>query len=226
MALFALLLFGFVVPTFAELLAQLKIALPWVTRLIMGIGEFVYAHWLAIVTTPILLVAGYFSARQKYYPFARWCDQQKLRIPIIGEILTMVAMSRLAHNMAMLMKAGVALQRSLYLSRAVVGNLAVAEAIKDAELAVNDGQSMSEAFRHHRCFSPIVLRMIMVGEETGTLANAFVNVSTRFDKEIPRRVKRFLSVLEPSMVIFLIVLVGTVALAIFLPFLDLMGGIL
>ena len=66
----------------------------------------------------------------------------------------------------------------------------------------------------------------MVGEESGDIARSFENISSRFDKEIPRRIKRFLSLLEPAMVLSLIMLVGTVAMAIFLPFLDLMGGIL
>ena len=224
--LFALLLFGFVVPTFAELLGELKIELPLITRIILALGSFVGAHWFSMLSVPVIALGGCALARYYSYPFARWVHQRQLELPVVGGILTMAALSRFSHNMAMLLRAGLTLQRALHLSRPVVANLAVADAIKDAELAVNDGAMMSDALRRHRCFSPSVMRIIVVGEESGDIARSFENISSRFDKEIPRRIKRFLSLLEPAMVLSLIMLVGTVAMAIFLPFLDLMGGIL
>ena len=118
------------------------------------------------------------------------------------------------------------MQQALNLSRDLVGNLAVSEAIKDAELAVTVGQNVSSAFRRYAFFTPMIMRMIVVGEETGTMENSMDHVSKRFDNEIPRRIKRLMSILEPTIIIALIGLVGTVAMAIFLPFLELMGGIL
>lgn len=225
-SLFVLLLFGFVVPTFAELLAQLDLTLPLVTRIVMGAGDFVSHHFLMIGGFPALIVISYISARKYSYRFALACDMAKFRIPIVGDILRMIALSKLSHNMAMLMRAGVAMQQALNLSRDLVGNLAVSEAIKDAEIAVTDGQTVSSAFRRYSFFSPMIMRMIVVGEETGTMEHSMDHVSKRFDNEIPRRIKKLMSILEPTIIICLIGLVGTVALAIFLPFLELMGGIL
>lgn len=225
-SLFVLLLFGFVVPTFAELLAELDLALPLVTRIVMSAGDFVSAHWFLIVATPAVVVSGYLIARRSSYRFALAADTLKFQIPIVGDILRMISLSRLSHNMAMLMRAGVAMQQALGLSREIVGNLFVGEAVKEAEVAVTDGQTISSAFRNYSFFTPMILRMIVVGEETGTMENSMDHVSKRFDSEIPRRIKRLMSVLEPTIIICLIALVGTVALAIFLPFLELMGGIL
>lgn len=225
-SLFVLLLFGFVVPTFAELLAQLDLTLPLVTRIVMSAGDFVSHHFLLIGGFPALIFFSYISARKYSYRFALACDMAKFRIPIVGDILRMIALSKLSHNMAMLMRAGVAMQQALNLSRDLVGNLAVSEAIKDAEIAVTDGQTVSSAFRRYSFFSPMIMRMIVVGEETGTMEHSMDHVSKRFDNEIPRRIKKLMSILEPTIIICLIGLVGTVALAIFLPFLELMGGIL
>jgi type II secretory pathway component PulF len=225
-SLFVVLLFGFVVPTFAELLAQLDLALPLVTRLVMSAGDFVSHNFLLIAGFPVLIVMSYLSARKYSYQFALSADKAKFHIPIVGDILRMIALSRLSHNMAMLMRAGVAMQQALNLSRDLVGNLAVSEAIKDAELAVTDGQTVSTAFRQYSFFSPMIMRMIVVGEETGSMEHSMDHVSKRFDNEIPRRIKKLMSILEPTIIICLIGLVGTVALAIFLPFLELMGGII
>jgi type II secretory pathway component PulF len=224
--MFVLLLFGFVVPTFAELLAQLDLALPLVTRLVMSVGDFVSEYFLLIAGLPAATIFGYLTARKSSHPFALAADKFKFKIPIVGDILRMISLSRLAHNMAMLMRAGVAMQQALNLSRDLVGNLAVSEAIKDAELAVTDGQTVSSAFRRYSFFSPMIMRMIVVGEETGTMEHSMEHVSKRFDNEIPRRIKKLMSILEPTIIIALIGLVGTVAMAIFLPFLELMGGIL
>ena len=223
---FVLLLFGFVVPTFAELLTQLDLELPLVTRLVMSAGDFVSANWMFLLGAPILMVAGYLSGRKSSERFALNADKLKFHIPIVGDILRMISLSRLTHNMSMLMRAGVAMQQALSLSRGLVGNLAVAEAVKDAEIAVTDGQTVSSAFRKYPFFSPMVMRMIVVGEETGTMEKSMDHVSRRFDNEIPRRIKRLMSILEPTIIIALIGLVGTVAMAIFLPFMELMGGIL
>ncbi|MEM7469365.1 MAG: type II secretion system F family protein, partial [Pseudomonadota bacterium] len=147
--IFVLLLFGFVVPTFAELLAQLEMKLPLVTRLVMSTGDFVRDYWLALIALPVSLFISYLGARRYSYDFALAADKFKFRIAIVGDILRMIALSRLAHNMSMLMRAGVAMQQALNLSRGIVGNLAVAEAIKDAEIAVTDGQTVSSAFRRY-----------------------------------------------------------------------------
>jgi type IV pilus assembly protein PilC len=97
--------------------------------------------------------------------------------------------------------------------------------VKDAELAVNEGRRMSEALRQHEIVSPLVLRMMVVGEETGKLDEALRHVSERFDSEIPRRIKRAFGVMEPAIILILISIVGLVAGAVFLPMFSLMSGV-
>ena len=91
---------------------------------------------------------------------------------------------------------------------------------------MNAGETISSAFRQSDVFTPMIMRMIVVGEETGTMERSMDHISTRFDDEIPRQIKRLMSLLEPMIILSLIGLVGTVALAIFLPFMELLGGIM
>jgi len=98
-------------------------------------------------------------------------------------------------------------------------------AVENAELAVTEGRRMSEAFAEHPVVSPIVMRMIVVGEETGRLDSCLDKISQRMDDEIPRRIKRLFGILEPMIILTLLGVVGVVAAAIFMPLFSLMSGI-
>ncbi|MFT4585055.1 MAG: type IV pilus assembly protein PilC [Gammaproteobacteria bacterium] len=225
-SLFVLLLFGFVVPTFAELLAELGMTLPLITRLVISAGDFVKTYWWALIGLPAALTAGYRFGRARSQRFAFAMDSSKLQLPVFGDILRMISLSRLSHNMGMLMRSGVPMLQALELCRELVGNLVVEKAVRQAELAVNDGETISSVFRQFDVFTPMIMRMIVVGEETGTMERSMDHISARFDDEIPRQIKRLMSLLEPMIILSLIGLVGTVALAIFLPFMELLGGIM
>ena len=106
-----------------------------------------------------------------------------------------------------------------------MGNRVVADAIEEAEHAVNEGNTISSVLRHHSVFPPMMLRMIAVGEQSGQFEHAMLHVSKRYDEEIPVRVKRVFSVMEPAIMLTLIGIVGLVAMAIFLPLISVMGGI-
>ncbi|MEM7541864.1 MAG: type II secretion system F family protein [Pseudomonadota bacterium] len=223
--LFVLLLFGFVVPTFTGLLEELGMRLPLITRLVMSAGDLVGAYWYLFLGLP---VAGWFvlaSAYRKSESVALAIDRAKLGIPIFGPLIKMVCLSRFSHNMAMLMRSGVPMLQALSLTTDLVGNRLISRAVREAEVAVNEGQTMTSALRQYSVFSPMLMRMLVVGEETGTMENSLEHISRRFDEDIPRRIKRVMSLLEPAIVLSLIALVGTVALAIFLPFMQLLGGI-
>jgi len=225
-SLFVLLLFGFVVPTFAELLTEIGMTLPLVTRVVISAGDFVKTYWWGFLGLPVAAWASYRTLRLRSARFALAADRFKLDLPVVGDILRMISLSRLTHNMAMLMRSGVPMLQALQLCRDLVGNLVVQQAVREAEIAVNEGQPVSTAFRRFNIFGPMLMRMIVVGEETGTMEQSMDHLSARFDDEIPRRIKRLMSLMEPVIILALIALVGTVALAIFLPFMDLLGGIM
>ncbi|MFT4564824.1 MAG: general secretion pathway protein F [Gammaproteobacteria bacterium] len=103
-SLFVLLLFGFVVPTFAELLAELGMTLPLITRLVISAGDFFKAYWWALLGLPVVLTTTSRISSARSNSSAFLMDSYKLRLPIFGDILRMISLSRLAHNMGMLMR--------------------------------------------------------------------------------------------------------------------------
>ena len=223
--LFILLLFTFVVPKFADILIGLDVPLPVITQWVMTAGEFTKAYWWAIISAPVALVPGLRYAIGVSDDLAHKVDELKLKLPIFGDIARMIALSKFAHNMGILVKSGVPILQALTLCKNMVGNRVVAEAIKDAELAVNEGKTISSVLRQHAVFPPMMLRMISVGEESGRFEEAMLHVSSRYDEEIPVRVKQVFSILEPAIMLTLIGMVGMVSLAIFLPLVSVMSGI-
>lgn len=223
--LFVFVLFTFVVPRFVALLAVAKVGLPLITRVVFALSAMAQATWwvwiMVFVGVPILVGIG----RRQSPRFAQFCDRAKLRIPIFGPLIHMLVISRLAHNLAVLYRSGISLLQALQLCRDLVGSTVVSNALIDVGQRVEAGEPLSDSIRRHEVFPPLLIRMVAMGEHTGTLDHALENVSTYYDALIPRKVKKVFGILEPALIIFLVVVVGGVALAIFLPIIQLMGAI-
>ena len=219
------LMVTFVVPRFAAIFEDLDLDLPMLTRGVIVLGEWAQSYgWILLV----ILVAAGFAARFAY----RTMDEARLlldglwlKVPVFGPINRMLVLSRFAHNMSLMIAAGVPILQALELCRGVVDNRVMEEAVRAAEYAVNDGLKVSEALRAHQIVSPMVLRMITVGEETGRLDEALGHAARRFDDEIPRRIQAAFGVLEPAIMLTLIGVVGLIGGAVFLPMFSLMSGL-
>ncbi|XOV81643.1 MAG: type II secretion system F family protein [bacterium] len=219
------LMFSFVVPQFSVIFDSLNIELPTITKVVVTIGDFCNRYWWAL-----LLGVGVLFCTVKFGPvyspsMAYAMDKLKLQIPVFGPVNQLLVLSRFAHNMALMLKAGVPIIEAMSLVAGVVANRVMQAALESAQQAVTDGRRMSQALSDHDIISPIVMRMIVVGEETGKLDSCLEKVSSRMDDEIPRRIKRLFGVLEPMIILILLGIVGMVAAAIFLPLFSLMSGI-
>jgi type II secretory pathway component PulF len=137
----------------------------------------------------------------------------------------MLAMSRFTHNLAILYGAGIPLLNGLGLCKGLTGSVVVEEALSGIEEAIKSGSTFSEAMRRQPVFPLLLVRMVVMGETTGSLDKALENVSDYYNEIIPRRIKKIVTIIEPALTLFLIGLVGCVALAIYLPILSLMGTI-
>ena len=149
----------------------------------------------------------------------------ELKLPVFGELNWMLAISRFTHNLAILYRAGIPILQSLSLCQGLIGNRVVEKAVLSVEEAVKAGSTISEALRRHPIFPPLLLRMVVMGETTGNLDNALEKVSEYYSEVIPRRIKKVLTMFEPALTVFMIVVVALVALSIYLPILSLMGSI-
>ena len=223
---FVILLFTFIVPKFAALLANLHTAQPLLTRMVFGAGEFAKStawFWLPlfIVTALVLWVGGRISPRLRLL-----IDHLKLRVPVFGELNLMLALSRFAHNLSILYRSGIPIIQALNLcQQGLVGNLVVDNAIASVEEEVKTGSTLSEAMHRYPVFSALLQRMVAMGESSGNLDKALDNVSAYYSEVIPRRIKKVFGILEPMLMLFLIALVGSVALAIYMPIITLMGAL-
>lgn len=225
-AIFVVFLFTFIVPKFAALLAMLHVRQPLLTRIVFGVGGFAKATgwvWLPLIFTCIFL----FLFGRRISPRAGYLiDQLKLRLPVFGELNLMLALSRFAHNLCILYRSGLPIIQSLNLcQQGLIGNLVVDKAVAAVEDDVKTGSTLSEAMHRQPVFSALLKRMVAMGESSGTLDHALENVSAYYSEVIPRRIKKIFSILEPVLMVFLIFLVGAVALAIYLPIITLMGAI-
>jgi len=219
------LMITFVVPSFAEIFEDMNMDLPLLTRGVIALGEWAQSYgWLFLIG---LAFAAY-GARWSYQRMAQvrlMFDQMLFRVPVFGEINRMLVLSRFVHNLALLISSGVPILQALSLCRGVVGNSVMENAVLAAEHAVNEGNKVSEALRDHSIVTPLVLRMLVVGEETGRLDQSLMHAAARFDDEIPRRIKQAFGVMEPVIMLTLIGIVGMIGGAVFLPMFSLMSGL-
>ena len=222
---FMILLFGFVVPRFAAILTELGLELPLITKIVIGIGGAVQHHGLLAGGVVVASIAALRVAVKKLPALAFAIDRFKLRMPVFGRLNQMICLSRLTHQLGLLLKSGVPITSSLELCQHSLGNRVYGELVGSALGVVMQGGVLSLAFREHPDVPGLLVRMITVGEETGRMEHALGHVSRHLDEEIPRRIKKLFGIIEPAVMLTLIGMVGTVALAIFLPLMSLIGGL-
>ena len=224
--IFAIFLFSFIVPKFSELLSSLKVPQPLLTRMVFGVGDVVSSFWWIWLPLLLVLFVGIPIARRTSPKVAMALDRVKLHYPIFGELNLMLALSRFTHNFAILYRAGLPILQVLgACQQGLIGNKVIEQAVGVVEQDVAAGSSISEAMHRHPVFPALLLRMITMGETSGNLDHALDNVSDYYNQVIPRRIKAVFSVAEPMLMLVLIIIVGCVALAIYLPILSLMGAV-
>ena len=223
---FALFLFSFIIPKFAELLTKLNVQQPLLTQIVFGVGDFAKKTWWILVPLFLIVVIGVPIAKRTSRGFAFMLDRLKINLPIFGPLNLMLAISRFTHNLAMLYRSGIPILQSLeYCQQGLIGNAVVERAVRKVEQDIKGGSTISEAMHRHPIFSAMLLRMITMGESAGNLDQALDTVADYYNDIIPRTIKKVFTVMEPLLMLLIIFIVGCVALAIYLPIIALMGSI-
>ena len=215
-----LLLFTFVVPRFVGLLTELHLKVPLLTQIVMAISHGLLRSWPVLLG--VLLVApAACKLAMRSTRFARGFDRARMEIPIFGPLMAMFSLSRFANNLAMLYRAGIPLLRGIEICRHLVGNRAIEAAVEEVRLGVLEGTPLHRCLAQHDVFPRTMVTMIATGETSGSLDVALQSVSDYYNKIIPRRIKIVFAIFDPVMMITLIAVVGTVALSVILPILQL-----
>jgi type IV pilus assembly protein PilC len=210
----------FVLPRFAELFETLDVALPPTTKFLMTLSAFLRGYWWSL---PLAALVGGFSFKTWLASAAgrRSADTLVLALPMVGPILKSFAVARIARVLGVLIKGRVPLLEALALARHTAHNVNYADLIARAEDAVTKGGSISTAFAAGNLVSPSLCEAIRSGEQSGQMAPLLLSIADFLDEDNEVVLKSLTSILEPVILIVLGLLVGFVALSMFMPLFDL-----
>lgn len=212
-----------VVPKFKDIFKDMLPGedLPGFTRFVLGISDAIAHHF--ILTTSILAVLVIaLMAFIRTRPGRRLFDKFKLNMPVIGEVLRKVAISRFTRTLGTLVSSGVPILQALTIVKETSGNVIIGSAVAAVHESVKEGETITKPLEDSNIFPPMVISMVDVGEQTGALPEMLMKIADTFDDEVDNAVAAMTSLLEPIMIVFLAVVVGSIVIALFLPLIKLM----
>jgi type IV pilus assembly protein PilC len=198
--------------------------LPAFTRLVMGISDMVKNNILMTMgVLAVFIVLFMIFIRTKFGRHA-W-DKFKLKMPVIGPVVNKVAISRFTRTLGTLISSGVPILQALTIVKETAGNVIVSNAVGAVHESVKEGETITAPLEASGVFPPMVISMVDVGEQTGALPEMLLKIADNYDEEVDNSVAAMTSLLEPIMIIFLAVIVGSIVIAMFLPLIDLMNKV-
>jgi MSHA biogenesis protein MshG len=210
----------FVIPVFARVFAGFNAELPWATRLLIATSNYSVQYWPIMLAQIVGLVLAFRFAIATPRGRLAW-DRIKLRLPVVGKILYQALLGRFARSLATTMRAGVPLVQGLRSVAEAADNAYLARHVTTMREGVERGETVMRTAAATGLFTPLVLQMLSVGEETGAVDNMLFEVAEYYDREVDFGLKNLSSAIEPILITFIGVIVLIMALGIFLPMWDL-----
>ena len=219
-----LILLNFTLPPLLRLYDEFEATLPWPTRFLMSLTDFVTTYrWPMLLAAVVLVVAGALFLGTPAGKRTR--DELLLSLPLLGTINIQGAVSRLSRTLATLLQAGLALPESLDLTARTIPNVVLRHNLDDLRREALQGRGLSEPLARMRRFPRLLAQMVRVGEETGTLDQHLITLADYYEGEVDRGMKALTGFLEPAMILVVGVVVGFVAISVILPMYSLLGAI-
>ncbi|MHB1694060.1 MAG: type II secretion system F family protein, partial [bacterium] len=213
------ILIGFVIPKFAMLYSSFNVPLPLETRILVAISNFFVNYWyimLAIFAALIISVKLYLNSVKGRL----WWDEYKLKIPIFGSIFYKSMMGQFTRIFGLLFQSGIPVNRAFELIRNAVENKYFTKKIDELQEEIAKGNSITQSFIDSKIFSPIIIQMISVGEETGHIDEMLNKVADYFDEDLDHQLSILQASIEPILLSIIFGMVLFLALAIYLPIID------
>ncbi len=217
-------MFTFVLPTFKGVFAGMNVEMPATTKFVFAIGDYSSHYWYV----PIILIVSIVIFFKRLVSTKRGrfqVDSMKLRIPVIGDLLLKMAVSRFTKTLGVLVASGVPLIKCLEIVGETTGNQVIETSLERVKNSVLEGQKLSVPIAATGLFPSMVAHMIDVGEESGRLSEMLEKVSEFYEKEVASAIKGLTSMIEPALIIFMGGLVGFIAISIMTPMFTLVGNI-
>ena len=216
-----------IVPKFKVIFDQLGMTeLPWITQALLDISMFLQTQYLLAMFLIAAGVTGFIMFKRSKKGMKVW-HRFLLNMPVFGQLVRKVAISRFARTFSTLIQSGVPMLGALDIVAGTAGNVIIEEAVLKAKDAVSRGETLGEPLAATKVFPPMVTRMIAIGEKTGALEKLLSKISEFYDAEVKAGVKALTSLIEPLMIGFMGLIVGGIVLAIFMPIIDIqkkLGG--
>jgi MSHA biogenesis protein MshG len=220
MAIAMLVVNIFVIPQFKAVFASFHAELPLMTRILLGTSRFSVEYWPALAGIVASLVVGFRTWVGTTAGRLEW-DQRKLRIPIAGKIIHKATMARFARSFALSIRSGVPIVHALAVVSQTVDNAYLSTKVEQMRDGVERGESILRTASATGIFTPLVLQMIAVGEESGSLDDLMDEIAQMYEREVDYELRTLSSQIEPILITFLGIMVLVLALGIFLPIWDL-----
>jgi type IV pilus assembly protein PilC len=213
-----------IVPKFEEIFKDLLEGeqLPALTRFVMGISNLVKNQALLVLGCVVVVVIAIKmigkTAKGRYI-----IDKIKLNAPVFGQLIRKVGIARFTRTLGTLIASGVPILQALNIVRETAGNAVIADAVAKVHDSVKEGERIVQPLEASNVFPPMVISMVDVGEETGALPDMLMKIADVYDDEVDNAVGAITSLLEPIMIVFLAVIVGTIVIAMFMPLISVIG---
>ena len=207
-----IILLTFVIPKFSVIFSDMGQAIPFTTRFLLGLSEVLRTYWWVILGGSgaiFFFLRRYLSTRTGRLRL----DRNKLSLPIAGELVKKIEVARFARTLGTLTKSGVPILQALVLVKDIIGNRVIAKSMETVYERVKEGDKLSKPLSDSGVFPSLAIQMITVGEETGRLDSMLLRVAENYEKMVKDTVKRFISLLEPAMILAMGLVVGFVVIS-------------
>ena len=211
-----------VVPQFKSIYAELNAPLPLPTRMLLAASTFVQAAWWILILAAVGAAIGLRRWIKTSAGRLRW-DQLKISAPIIGSLFHKVAMARFSTTLSLMLRSGVPILQALDVVKDTVNNAVVARALDEVKGSVREGESVSRPLGRHPVFPTMVVQMLSVGEDSGSVDTMLGKVADFYNEEVSAAVDSLTSLIEPALILVIGVVVGLSVISLYLPMFNIIN---
>jgi type IV pilus assembly protein PilC len=217
------LLMVFVIPRFKEVFSGMGFKLPWFTTFVMNISDIIRYNFVKTTIAVAIVVVLFLLFIKTKFGRHLW-DKFQLHVPVFGPVISKVAISRFTRTLGTLVSSGVPILQALTIVRETAGNVIIADAVNRVHESVKEGETITAPLEASGVFPPMVVSMVDVGEQTGALPEMLMRIADDYDEQVDNAVSAMTSLLEPIMIVFLAVIVGSIVIAMFLPLIAMISN--
>jgi type IV pilus assembly protein PilC len=218
-------LMTYLVPELIRFVKTMGQELPMHTKALIFVSDFFVDYWYIILLTPFIIILGVYIGIKTSPAFHLKFDELKLKAPIIGPIFKKIILTRLSSFFAIMYASGITIIDCIRTGEEIAGNKAIEQAMNKVGQQIADGMTLSDSFAATDLFPPLVLRMIRVGETTGALQDALMNIGYFYTRDVKESIERLQTMIEPAMTIVLGTIIGWVMFSVLGPIYDLITTI-